>query len=100
MAQCPSTAPSSPPPLPVGKWGANFPCVALDPISGNIAQKSLGVRKILAARCGFTPPPRPKRAQNEEKLYKSVRNLKVGTFSRGGGVKAIYGRFLWTSGRF
>ena len=34
-----------------------------------IAQKSLGVHKILVRKIWFPPP---KRAQNEEKLYKSV----------------------------
>ena len=36
-------------------------------------EKSLAV-KFLSAKFGFTPPPPPKRTQNEEKLYKSVEN--------------------------
>ena len=39
--------------------------------------------KFLSAKFGFTPPP-PKRAQNEEKLYKLVEILQ-NPFSGGGG---------------
>ena len=49
--------------------------------------------KFLSAKFGFTPPP--ERAQNEEKLYKSVENLKIDTFF-GGGMQfygqGFYGR--------
>ena len=47
-------------------------------------QKSLGVHKFLSAKLGFTPPP-PKRAQNEEKLCKSVENPQNWHFFWGGG---------------
>ena len=48
--------------------------------------------KFLSAKFGFTPPPSPKRTQNEEKMYKSVKNLKIDTFSGGGGGTRIYGQ--------
>ena len=38
------------------------------------SEKSLGVHKIPVCKIWFYPPPPPKRAQNEEKLYKSVEN--------------------------
>ena len=65
-------------------------------------QKSLGVHKILVRKIWFYLPP-PKRAQNEEKLYKSVENPQNWHFFRGGGEgNAILWtkRFFWTSGRF
>ena len=40
-------------------------------------QKSLGVHKILVRKIWFYPPPL-ERAQNEEKLYKSVENRERG----------------------
>ena len=41
-------------------------------VSGSAkSQRSLGIHKILVRKIWFYPPP-PKRAQNDEKLYKSV----------------------------
>ena len=54
-------------------------------------QKSLGVHKILVRKIWFYPPPPRKRAQKEEKLYKSVENPQSWHFFGGGG-DAI----LWT----
>ena len=56
-------------------------------------QKSLGVHKILVRKIWFNPPR--KGLKTREKLYKSVENLQIDTFS-GGGDTTI----LWTSGRF
>ena len=56
-------------------------------------QKSLGVHTILVRKIWFYPtPPPPKRAQNEEKLYKLLEKSSKLTLFRGGGGNAI----LWT----
>ena len=48
--------------------------ISRDTFSGRAALREGWVSiKLLSAKFGFTPPP-PKRAQNEEKLYKSVEN--------------------------
>ena len=65
-------------------------------------QKSLGVHKILVRKIWFYPPP-PKRAQNEEKLYKLVENPQNWHFFRGGGGgerNFMDKTVSWTSGRF
>ena len=56
--------------------------------------------KLFSAKFGSPPPP--KRAQNEEKPYKSVENPQIDTFFRGGGVERNFmdKTILWTSGRF
>ena len=61
-------------------------------------QKGLGVHNV---RKIWFPPP-PKRAQNEEKLYKSVENLENVTLLRGGvGKRNLMDKtMLWTSGCF
>ena len=46
-------------------------------------------------------PPPPKRAQNEEKLYKNqYKILKIDTFFRGGERNFVDKTILWTFGRF
>ena len=52
-------------------------------------QKSLGVHKILVRKIWFPHPP-GKRAQNEEKLFKSVENPQNWHFFRGG--TQVYGQ--------
>ena len=47
--------------------------------------------KLLSAKFGLPPPP-PKRAQNEEKLYKSVGNPQHWYFFRVGGETQFYGQ--------
>ena len=47
--------------------------------------------KFLSANFGPSPPP-PKRAQNEEKLYKSVENPQNLTLFREGGGMRFYGQ--------
>ena len=54
-------------------------------------QKNLDVHKNLVRKFGSPPPTPRKRAQNEEKLYKSVENPQVTLFLGGGGCNAI----LW-----
>ena len=54
--------------------------------------------KCLSAKFGFTPPP-PKRAQNEEKLYKSIEDPQIDTFL--GGERYLMDKtILWASERF
>ena len=56
----------------------------------SFSQKRLGVHEMLVRRIWFIPPPW-KRAQNEEKLYKSVENPPDWHFLRGGGGQS-YGQ--------
>ena len=60
-------------------------------------QKSLGVHKILVCKIWFPPPP--EKGQNEERLFKSVENLQIDTFSRVG-RNSMDKTILWTSGRW
>ena len=55
--------------------------------------------KFLSTKFGFTPAT-PKRAQNEEELYKSVENPQKLTLFRGGERNFMDKTILWTSGRF